>query len=367
MIYALGGSKNRLLNLVKQKQPGRLKKRYRSLKKALKKLRKTETEFLGNVEQPDDKHPVDDPRTYEEGANLGGHNILKEENKKEPVGDETSKDEEEVSEEEVAFASVQQHEIIKKRKQHCNDGDDIINDDDYYQDSLINDESESDDISTPPPREKKAMKIKELRKQHTTLADQITSADLRGRIWSQLNTCNFNKYFDSKWTMDSSILSTLKFRIEDFIVFLHSKRKDNENINVVHLVTDFLRNNISLFNEYCLQLSEVQQLSPCTVRNYSDNLVKFLEWFALYRKKDTDKKVKKVRPSKFIFVNCICISILLVIHSALGAVSENGEANPKTSAQRDQSETIRQQYRGLDRTSRVAQRWSFRITKFNSL
>jgi len=308
MIYALGGSKNSLL---KQKQPGgRLKKRYRSLKKALNKLRKTNTEFLGNGEQHE-KHPVDDPRTFEEGAtNLGGDKILEEENNTEPLGDETSEYEEEILEEEVSdlevtFASVQQREKIKKCKhvQHCNDGDDIINDEDYYQDSLINDESESDDISTPPPRETKAMKIKELRKQHTTLADQVSSADLRGRIWRQLNACNFNKYFDSKWTMDSSILSTLKFRVEDFIVFLHSKRNDIENINVVHLLTDFLRNNIVLFNEYCLQLSEVQQMSPCTVRNYSDNLVKFLEWFALYRKKDTSNKVKQVRPSKFIFVN----------------------------------------------------------------
>jgi len=304
MIYALRGSKNRLLNLVKQKQPGRLKKRYRSLRKALKKLRKTETEFLEKAEQPDDKHPVelglDDPHT-----NLGGDEILKEKEKEitEPVGDEASE------EEEVAFVPVLQHKK-KRKQQHCNDGDDIINDEDYYQDSLINDASESDDVSTPPPREQKAMKIKELQKQHTTLADQITSADLRGRIWSQLNNdCNFHKYFNSKWTMDSSILSTLKFRVEDFIVFLHSKRNDDENINVVHLVTDFLRNNISLFNEYCLQLSEVQQLSPCTVRNYSDNLVKFLEWFALYRKKDIHKKVKQVRPSKFIFVNCIYICI----------------------------------------------------------
>ena len=303
MIYALGGSKKSLL---KQKQPG-LKKRYRSFKKTLNKLRKTNSEFLGNGEQHG-KNPVeDDPQ---EGAtNLGGDNFLEEEKITEPLGDETSEYEEEILEEEVSdlevtFASVQQREKIKKcKQQHCNDGDDIINDEDYYQDSFINDESESDDISTPPPRETKAMKIKELRKQHTTLADQVSSADLRGRIWSQLNACNFNKYFDSKWTMDSSILSTLKFRVEDFIVFLHSKRNDIENINVVHLLTDFLRNNVVLFNEYCLQLSEVQQMSPCTVRNYSDNLVKFLEWFALYRKKDTSKKVKQVRPSKFIFVN----------------------------------------------------------------
>ncbi len=296
--------------MLKQKQPGgRLKKRHRSFKKTLNKLRKKNSEFLGNGEQHG-KHPVeDDPRTYEEGAtNLGGDKILEEENKTKPLGDETSEYEEEVSEEvsdlEVAFASVQQHEKIKKcKQQHCNDGDDIINDEDYYQDSLINDEYESDDISTPPPRETKAMKIRELRKQHTTLADQVSSADLRGRIWSQLNACNFNKYFDSKWTMDSSILSTLKFRVEDFIVFLHSKRNDIQNINVVHLLTDFLRNNVVLFNEYCLQLSEVQQMSPCTVRNYSDNLVKFLEWFSLYRKKDTSKKAKQVRPSKLIFVN----------------------------------------------------------------
>jgi hypothetical protein len=354
-----------LLNLVKQKQPGsgRLKKRYRTLKKALKKLRKS-------VEQ----QPVDDPCTYEEGAiNLGGDKILEEENKTEPVGDETSENEEEVSEEEVsdleiAFASVQQHEKIKKRKQqYCNDGDDIINDEDYYQDSLINDVSESDDISTPPPREKKAMKIQELQQQHTTLTNEIKSADLRGLIWRQLNDdCKFSKYFDSKWTMDKSNLSTLKFRVEDFIVYLHSKRNDIDNINVVHLLTDFLRNNVSLFNEYCLQLSEVQQLSPCTVRNYSDNLVKFLEWFALYRKKDTNKEMKQVRPGKFIFVNCICICILLLIHSALGAVFENGQANSKTSTQTDQSETIGQHHRGLDRTTRVAKRWSFGVTKRNS-
>jgi hypothetical protein len=295
MIYALGGSKKSLL---KQKQPG-LKKRYRSFKKTLNKLRKTYEEGAKNLRG----HNILEEE--KEGAtNLGGDNFLEEEKITEPLGDETSEYEEEVSDSEVAFASVQQDEKIKKcKQQHCNDGDDIINDEDYYQDSLINDESESDDISTPPPRETKAMKIKELRKQHTTLADQVSSADLRGRIWSQLNACNFNKYFDSKWTMDSSILSTLKFRVEDFIVFLHSKRNDIENINVVHLLTDFLRNNVVLFNEYCLQLSEVQQMSPCTVRNYSDNLVKFLEWFALYRKKDTSKKVKQVRPSKSIFVN----------------------------------------------------------------
>ena len=367
MIYA-GGSQN---SFMKQKQPGRLKKRFRSLKKAIKKLRKAETEFLGKADLPD-KHPVD-PRTYEEGAtNLGGDEVLEEEDKTEPVRDATSEEEEEerkgVSDLEVAFVPVQQHKKNKKRKQqHCNDGDDIINDEDYFLDNLINDVSESDDVSTPPPREKKAMKIKELRKQHMTLADQITSADLRGMIWSQLNDCNFNKYFDSKWTIDSSILSTLKFRVEDFIVFLHSKRNDKENINVVRIVTDFLRNDVSLFNEYCLQLSEVQRLSPCTVRNYSDNVVKFLEWFSRYRKKSSNKKVKQVRPSKFIFVNCIFIFILLIIQSALGAVFENGQTNSKTSTQTDQSETIGQQYRGLDRTSRVAERWSFRITKCNSL
>lgn len=201
-----------------------------------------------------------------------------------------------------------QHKPKQKRKHKPHDGDDIEEDDDYYDESCdylcdYESEQESDEISTPLPREKKSMKIKDLQKQHATLANQITHADLRGRIWSQLNDCKFDKYFNNKWTMDSGNLGTLRYRVEDFIIFLHSKTISIININVVDLVTDFLRNNVSLFNEYCLQLSEVQLLSPCTVRNYSENLVKFLEWFALYRKKEKSQRLKKqVRPSKWIVI-----------------------------------------------------------------
>ncbi len=71
------------------------------------------------------------------------------------------------------------------------------------------------------------------------------------------------------------------------------------HIMVVDMLVDFLRNDIGKYNDYLLQLSEIQLFSPSTVRNYSEHLVKFIEWFVLIRKKKKrNGNVKQVRSGK---------------------------------------------------------------------
>ena len=185
----------------------------------------------------------------------------------------------------------------KKRKRSSKLSDD--EDADYYAPTgcfLNSDDAEEvKDSSFPPtplPVTKKLMTIEKLRKQQAELRNQIANSSLKAQVWRQLEQEGFEKCFNARWIVDNSSLGTLKFRIEDFLLFLQSKAS-NANLNVVNLITNFLREDIGKYNEYLLQLKELQQLSPYTIRNYSKDLIKFLEWFVVIRKKT--KSTKQVR------------------------------------------------------------------------
>ena len=187
----------------------------------------------------------------------------------------------------------------KKRKGSLKLSDD--EDADYYAPtSLLNSDDteefcECDDSSfsfPPTPLPKKLMAMQKLKKQQKELVTQIANSSVKLEVWRQLEQEGFEDFFNAGWIVDNSSLSTMKFRVEDFLIFLQSKIS-NANLNVVNLITNFLREDIGKYNEYLLQLKELQQLSPYTVRNYSKDIIKFLEWFVVIRKKS--KSSKQVR------------------------------------------------------------------------
>ena len=187
----------------------------------------------------------------------------------------------------------------RKRQLKVKDSDD--DDGDFYplgegcfsDDDDVNTDTAS--IATTPPPSKKLMTLGKLKKQHNILRQQISTEALKTRFWNELQLEGFENFFNARWIVNNSSLSTLIFRIQDFLVFLHSKLSTPE-ISVVEMLTDFLRDGIEKYDEYMLQLKNLQQLSPYNLRNYAKDIIKFLEWFVVIKKKNKNAKVKKVRP-----------------------------------------------------------------------
>ena len=198
----------------------------------------------------------------------------------------------------VTEALVGESTTRKKRKRRSKMSDD--EDADYYVPAVFFGSSDAADEfndatipATPQPATKKLMTLKKLKKQQAQLRTEIANSSLKTQIWRQLQQEGFENFFNARWrVVDDGSLGTLKFRIQDFLTFLHSKHS-NTKLDIVSLITDFLRDDVGKYNEYLLQLKELQQLSPYTIRNYSKDLIKFLEWFVVIRKKT--KSSKQVR------------------------------------------------------------------------
>ena len=186
----------------------------------------------------------------------------------------------------------------RKRKLKVKDSDD--DDGDFYPLGEVYSSSDDVDtdtasIATTPPLSKKLMTLGKLKQQHNILRQQISTDALKAKFWNELQLEGFENFFNARWIVNNSSLSTLIFRIQDFLVYLHSKLSTPE-ISVVEMLTDFLRDGIDKYDEYILQLKNLQQLSPYTLRNYAKDIIKFLEWFVVIKKKKKNAKVKKVRP-----------------------------------------------------------------------
>lgn len=182
------------------------------------------------------------------------------------------------------------------------------NDSDFVPDSKAletESSSSSSDADSSSEKEKylspKQKRQKYLQQQVTIMSKRISVLDAKNDIFQQLVENGYMDYFSGGLLVDlsDSMLQTLKYRVLDFLYFLYlSNEPVDGHVDVVDLLTAFITTNMGQMSEYCKQLSELQNLTPYTVRNYVDHLLKFIEWFILYRRQ-TDSRKSAVTPSKY--------------------------------------------------------------------
>ena len=182
------------------------------------------------------------------------------------------------------------------------------NDSDFVPDSKAletESSSSSSDADSSIEKEKylspKQKRQKYLQQQVTIMSKRISVLDAKNDIFQQLVENGYMDYFSGGLLVDlsDSMLQTLKYRVLDFLYFLYlSNEPADGHVDVVDLMTAFITTNMGQMSEYCKQLSELQNLTPYTVRNYVDHLLKFIEWFILYRRQ-TDSRKSAVTPSKY--------------------------------------------------------------------
>jgi hypothetical protein len=129
---------------------------------------------------------------------------------------------------------------------------------------------------------------------------RVLVADAKEIMFKQLLEHGYADYFSGGLLVDltESMRSTLKYRVLDFLYFLYiSDTQCDGSINTIQLLTIFITENLGQLSEYCKQLTESQKLTPYTVRNYIDHIMKFIEWFILYRRKEKHKH-RKISPSR---------------------------------------------------------------------
>lgn len=219
---------------------------------------------------------------------------------------------------------------------HCSDNDsDDENDSDFVPSASSSissssdfDESSSETKELLSPKEKRQ---KYLQQQMVSMGERILVSDAKQKMFQQLLYAGFDEYFNGGLLVDlsESMQGTLKYRVLDFLYFLYlsDTTVTDKNINVVEMITSFIINDMGKFAEYCKQLSEIQSLTPYTVRNYVDHLLKFLEWFVLYRKQTVSSKKSKISAGSFINSLFSLPTLLIFPFSALGTHSENGKKN----------------------------------------
>lgn len=116
--------------------------------------------------------------------------------------------------------------------------------------------------------------------------------DIKNALWEQLEIFQLSHYLNGPMMGMTSDLDTFKFRIKDFLYFIHHKLEPQDKTNgFVHidstkLMRNFILRDFMLLPEYCAYLKDVCGHRPFTIRNYLEHISKFLEWFVLYRKGD---------------------------------------------------------------------------------
>lgn len=133
-----------------------------------------------------------------------------------------------------------------------------------------------------------------LQQEVETMNKRIIVTDAKEIMFQQLVNSGFVEFFCGGLIVDISeaTQSTFKYRVLDFLYFLYLSSGQTGVINVEELLVSFITINMGQFSDYCKQLSDLQNLTPYTVRNYVDHLLKFLEWFIVYRKQTNSKKNK---------------------------------------------------------------------------
>jgi hypothetical protein len=178
------------------------------------------------------------------------------------------------------------------------------NDSDYYPSTSISstsscsNESVESVIETFESPELKRRKY--IQQQVLTMNQRVLVADAKEIMFKQLLEHGYADYFSGGLLVDltESMRSTLKYRVLDFLYFLYiSDTQCDGSINTIQLLTIFITENLGQLSEYCKQLTESQKLTPYTVRNYIDHIMKFIEWFILYRRKEKHKH-RKISPSR---------------------------------------------------------------------
>lgn len=115
--------------------------------------------------------------------------------------------------------------------------------------------------------------------------------DIKAVLWDQLEYFGLSDYLRGPMvTIPREEYATFKYRIKDFLYFIHHfKIKSNPidgdviNIDSSKLLRQFILHDFMLLPQYCLYLKDVCTHRPFTIRNYLDHLYKFIEWFVLYR------------------------------------------------------------------------------------